>query len=78
MRKATAQILSTRSAVRLMVYNALGQQIRLLADAVQAEGAHRLQWDGRDALGRTVSSGLYFLKLAAGSHVLVRKRVHAE
>ena len=30
-------------------------------------------WDGRDNLGREVSSGIYFYRLTAGPHAATRK-----
>jgi len=53
--------------VNLKVYNLLGQEIRLLVDELQAPGIHTIIWDGRDHLGRKVSSGSYFLRLAIWS-----------
>ncbi len=56
---------SETSDVRLTVYNLLGQQVRVLVDQRQAPGFHRVQWDGRDNAGETVSSGIYFYRLEA-------------
>jgi flagellar hook assembly protein FlgD len=61
--------------VRLTVYNLLGQPVRTLVDHGQVEGFHRVQWDGRDALGREVTSGVYIYRLEAGTDVAVRKMV---
>jgi fibronectin type 3 domain-containing protein len=63
------------SRVRLMVYNVLGQQVRVLVDAEQEAGAHQAVWDGRDASGHTVSSGVYFYRLEAGPQAAVRRMV---
>ena len=56
---------------RLRVYNTLGQLVRVLADAPQQAGTHRLTWDGTDARGRPVAAGTYVYRLEAGAHVLV-------
>ncbi len=64
--------------VRLAIYNILGQRVRVLLNASQTPGVHNVQWDGRDAFGRFVSSGLYLYKLEAGENVAVRKMVFSK
>ena len=58
--------LARTSDVRLVVYNALGREVRMLVNGAQAVGMHTVQWDGRDAFGRAVSTGLYLYRLEAG------------
>lgn len=50
----------------LEIYNLRGQIVRRLVDSDLAKGSHKVLWDGRDAAGRTVSSGVYHLVLRAG------------
>lgn len=59
--------------VRLVVYNALGQEVRRLIDREQDPGRYRADWDGRDAAGRQVSSGLYLYRLTAGEKEVMRR-----
>jgi C1A family cysteine protease len=59
--------------VRLSVYNVLGQEVVVLAEGPQASGRHVVTWDGRDAGGRAVASGLYFCRLEAGDFVQTQK-----
>jgi len=59
--------------VRLEVYNMIGQKVRTLVNSLQNAGAWTMQWNGRDDLGRTVSSGVYFYRLEASSVVLTKK-----
>ncbi len=54
------------SHVVLKVYDALGQEVRTLADAPYAAGYHQVRWDGKDDNGQPSSSGTYFLNLKAG------------
>jgi chitodextrinase len=63
--------------VRLTIYNALGQQVRVLVHAEQGAGVHTVQWDGRDAGGRPASSGIYFYHLEIGTRSAVRRMVLA-
>ena len=67
--------LAEASRVRLTIYNMLGQEVRVLVDENQSPGVYSLQWDARDASGRTVSTGLYIYKLEAGANVALRKMV---
>jgi len=66
--------LPTAGFVSLKIYSFLGQEIRTLADGERPEGFHhRLSWDGRDAAGRKVASGVYFCELTAGNFRAVRR-----
>ncbi len=50
----------------LAIFDARGQRVRVLVDAELPAGSHTVPWDGTDAQGRRVGSGVYFLRLAAG------------
>ena len=61
-------------AVNLAVYNGVGQMVReLLNNAVMAPGRHEIVWDGRDANGSTVSSGVYIYRLQTDEITSVRR-----
>ncbi len=62
-----------RHAVRLEVFNTLGEKIRTLVHQQQDGGSHQTQWDGRDDAGRQLASGIYVYRLQAGSFFQVRK-----
>lgn len=55
--------LSKTAHVYLAVYDLLGQHVRTLADEVQKPGYHAKAWDGRNAEGIPVASGIYFYHL---------------
>lgn len=59
------------SQVRLIVYNVLGQQVRVLEDGYLNAGKYAVRWDGRDEFGRSVASGAYLYRLQAGLQVAV-------
>ncbi len=65
-------------AVKLAIYNLLGQEVRLLVRQFQPAGNYTVVWDGRDAAGRQVSTGLYLYRLQAGTDVVTRKMVMAK
>jgi hypothetical protein len=59
--------------VNVSVYDLRGRIIRNLVDETQPAGEHRLRWNGRDAAGATVSTGLYFCRLSSGGVMATRK-----
>nr|MEE4267009.1 hypothetical protein [Candidatus Krumholzibacteria bacterium] len=56
---------SRQSDGRLMVFNVKGQTVRMMRTD-RADQDVSLRWDGRDAKGRPVSSGVYFLRYQSG------------
>ena len=52
---------------KLVVYNMLGQSVRVLYDGYQDAGVHKILWDSKDDKGNKVSCGVYFYKISAGS-----------
>ncbi len=65
--------LPARVNVALRVYNALGQELRMLVNNVQDAGVYTATWDGKDNNGRQLSTGLYLFRLEAGDFVMTRK-----
>ncbi|NIO28586.1 MAG: multicopper oxidase domain-containing protein [Candidatus Latescibacteria bacterium] len=61
--------------VELSVYNVAGQLVQTMASGEYGQGEHVLTWDGRDAFGNAVSSGVYFYRLSAGASTHIKKMV---
>ncbi|MCB2229572.1 T9SS type A sorting domain-containing protein [bacterium] len=59
--------------VRIVVYNVLGESVRVLADRVWPAGVHRVSWNGRDENGRVMSSGVYFYRLESAAYSATQK-----
>jgi hypothetical protein len=59
--------------IRLAIYNALGQEVRVLASGPYDGGFYKINWDGRDASGRSLASGVYFVQMVAEGFIDVRK-----
>ncbi len=59
--------------VALEVFDVRGAVVRTLAAGRWQPGRHRLDWDGRDAAGRPVASGVYLVRLRAGRYAAVQK-----
>ena len=53
--------------VRLAIYNLIGQEVRVLVNERRNAGSFTATWDGADALGRRVASGIYLYRIQAGS-----------
>lgn len=59
--------------VQIKIYNALGQEVRLLVNEAKAAGQHTATWDGKDNEGAVLPGGFYFYRMAAGDFVKTRK-----
>ena len=60
---------------RVRVYDASGRRVATLLDSELAPHTHRLVWDGTDASGAAVGSGVYFVRIEVGERVVSRKAV---
>jgi hypothetical protein len=69
--------LARSARVRLAVYDVSGRLVATLLDRVVAAGRHAAVWDGRDARGREVGSGVYVARIESPAGVQVRKLVLA-
>ena len=67
--------LPARCDARMVVYNALGQAVRVLASGALPAGPHTVTWDGRDGKGRLAAAGIYFYRLSAGGQTATRRLV---
>jgi hypothetical protein len=65
--------LPASGAVELAIYNLAGQKVTTLVEGTRTAGAYTLHWDGRDARGRELASGVYLYQLRAGTQVETRK-----
>jgi predicted lipoprotein with Yx(FWY)xxD motif len=61
--------------VSLRIYDAAGRLVRVLVESSRPAGAYAELWDGRDSSGRSVSSGIYFYRLNAGTFESTKKMI---
>ncbi|TDI88765.1 MAG: T9SS type A sorting domain-containing protein, partial [Caldithrix sp.] len=61
--------------VVLKIYNVLGREVRTLIYSRQQPGPQSVVWDGRNALGIKVSSGIFIYRLQAGDFVQTKKMI---
>ena len=72
--------LSEDTPVSISIYDTTGQLIRTLSLGFQSAGfynsrEHAAYWDGRNALGERVASGIYFYQLTTPSFQQTRRLV---
>jgi glucose/arabinose dehydrogenase len=59
--------------VTVAVHDVRGRLVRVIESATLAAGEHALRWDGRDASGASIASGVYYLRVRAGSRTWSRR-----
>jgi len=59
--------------VILNVYNLVGKKLLTLVNQFQAAGTYAITWDGRDAQGQALSSGIYLYKIETATFAQTRK-----
>jgi len=67
--------LAERSAVALTIYDVHGAFVRRLEGGTLDAGRHAYVWDGKNAVGMSVSSGIYFYRLTSGKQSEMKKMV---
>jgi len=65
----------TSSKVKIIVYDALGRRVATLADKNFQAGSYHIEWNGNNASGMKVSSGVYFVSMRSPSFVATKKAV---
>jgi hypothetical protein len=59
--------------VDLVIYNALGQEVRHLVNSDITPGAYTVSWNGLDNAGQQVPSGLYVYRITNGTQTISKK-----
>lgn len=63
------------SEIQIIVYNLMGQQIRMLLNGFKEAGNYEMKWDGYNDQKQPVGAGVYLLYFKAGSNHSVRKMI---
>jgi len=61
--------------VRIVIYDILGRQVKLLYDGPLAEGRHWLTWDGQNDRLDQVSSGIYLYRAILGNRIKIQGKM---
>lgn len=61
--------------VKLAVYDAMGNLVKVLVDEAKTAGKYEVTWNGENNSGSKVASGVYFYKVSAGTYTMTKKMV---
>lgn len=67
--------LLNKTNVQLEIFNVTGQRVKILINQERPAGSHQVAWDGTDASGNPVSSGIYIYRYTANGHVEAKKMI---
>ena len=67
--------LSETEHVLLIVYNTIGQEVKQLVNDMKPAASHSVIWDGKDAYGNGVASGIYIYRLQARRQVVAKRMI---
>jgi hypothetical protein len=67
--------LKKQTAVKLEVFNGLGQLVKTLVDASQGAGTYETVWNGTNESGGTLASGVYVYRLSGEQFTVSRTMV---
>ena len=59
--------------VELVIYDILGKHIKTLVSGYLLNGEHKVNWDGTDNNGNTVTSGIYIYQLSSSQNIISKK-----
>ena len=67
--------LENTQRVVIAIFDVKGALVRRLVDQSVPTGEHRVTWNGVDDAGQPASSGIYFVRMVAGTYTETRKIV---
>jgi hypothetical protein len=65
--------LAMRGRIDLVVFDALGREVRTLYSGEREPGDYEVEWDGRDRRDRRLPAGIYFVTLRTPSGTATRR-----
>ena len=67
--------LPQKSEISLIIYDAIGREVRSLDSGVKNSGYHTLSWDSKDNYGKSVSTGIYIYQLQTEKYIKNNKMI---
>jgi hypothetical protein len=67
--------LAARVRVVIAIYDVSGARVRTLVDKMQEPNRYVVTWDGKNDAGKTLTSGVYFIRYLAGGYSFTKKAV---
>ena len=68
-------VMSVDAFAKLIIYDVRGREIVRLVDEVRPAGTNSVTWNGTNAQGHPVSSGVYLYRLNVGKILLTKKLI---
>ena len=65
--------LARPGAVSIKIYDIAGRRVKILTSGKAKAGPHEVAWDGTDAAGRRLPSGVYFTQMKTGDYTAAKK-----
>jgi len=65
--------LSQPGQVVIEIFNILGQKVKTVVNGQMPAGYHKISWEGKDAQGKKVASGIYFYRMKTGEFSDIKK-----
>ena len=59
--------------IKVSIVDILGREVRVIENNMMVPGHYRISWNGRGALGSSVSSGTYFVVMQYGQDTQIKK-----
>ena len=63
----------TSASAEVILFNVRGEVVRTIQSTIMGAGQHRIEWDGKDEIGDSVSSGVFFVRVTIGEYSMIRK-----
>ena len=63
------------TSVQIKIFDVSGREVNTVADGTFEAGTHSIDWDGRDASGHAVASGVYYYRMSADGYVATRSLI---
>jgi len=65
--------LPEENRVSIVIYNIIGEKVRVLVNQKQKSGHYIVTWDGCNEVGKKMTAGIYFYRLQVGTPFEVKK-----
>ncbi|MBW7887808.1 MAG: T9SS type A sorting domain-containing protein [Bacteroidetes bacterium] len=65
--------LSQTTKVKVVVYNLIGQKVKMLANHTLKAGVHTIQWNGDNETGEKAANGVYLYKVETEKNSITQK-----
>jgi flagellar hook assembly protein FlgD len=67
--------LEHQNEIDMAIFNINGQLIQTLKSGIQPAGAHSVVWNGKNALGELVGSGVYIYSLSTPEKTVSKRLI---